>query len=55
MEWWTKLVTFALAVLGSVLGVLNTWRNMSKDRLKLRLSLTGDDTPKGNQLREISI
>lgn len=34
---WQQIVTFALALLGAVLGVINTWRNLNLDRLKLRV------------------
>lgn len=30
-------VTFALGTLGSVLGVMNTWRAISKDRVRLKV------------------
>ncbi len=30
-------IGFALAVLGSVLGVLNTWRAMNKDKIKIKV------------------
>jgi len=36
-ENWTQLITFSLAVLGAVLGVLNTWRNIDQCRVKLRV------------------
>jgi len=29
------IVTFGIALLGAVLGVLNTWRNFDRDRVKL--------------------
>ena len=35
---WMGAITFALAVLGSMLGVINTWRNIDKDRVKLRVT-----------------
>lgn len=34
---YVDVVTFGLALLGSVLGVLNTWRNFNRDRIKLRV------------------
>ncbi len=34
---WIQLITFSLAVLGAVLGVLNTWRSIDKDRVKLKV------------------
>ena len=43
-------VTFALALLGAVLGVVNVWRAISRDRIKVRVSpqwygsLATDDT-----------
>ena len=33
----TESITFAIAVLGAVLGVINTWRNINKDRVKLKV------------------
>ncbi len=30
-------ISFSLAVLGSVLGILNTWRAMNKDKVKLKV------------------
>jgi hypothetical protein len=33
----TELVTLPLAVLGAVLGVINTWRGLDRDRVKLRV------------------
>lgn len=33
----TEAVTFSLAVLGAVLGVINTWKALDKDRVKLRV------------------
>lgn len=35
---WTGGITFALAVVGSLLGVLNTWLNINRDRVKLRVT-----------------
>jgi hypothetical protein len=32
-----EVVTLPLTVLGAVLGVLNTWRAMDRDRVKLRV------------------
>jgi len=32
-----QLFTFALAVLGSVLGVINTWVNLDKNRVKIKV------------------
>lgn len=32
-----QTVTFAVAVLGAVLGVINTWHNLDKSRVKLRV------------------
>ena len=32
-------ITFGLALLGSVLGVINTWRAINRDRVKLRVGL----------------
>jgi hypothetical protein len=33
----TELITLPLAVLGAVLGVINTWRSLDRDRVKLRV------------------
>ena len=33
-----KTITFGLALLGAVLGIMNTWRNFDKDRVKLRVT-----------------
>ncbi len=33
-----QIITFSLAVLGSVLGVINTWKGFDKDRVKIRVS-----------------
>ena len=30
-------ITLSIAVLGAVLGILNTWRNINRDRVKLRV------------------
>ncbi len=40
MPGWIELVTFGLALLGAVLGVLNTWRTLNRDRVKLRVRFT---------------
>lgn len=37
MTQWKDLVTFGLALLGAVLGVINTWRTINRDRIKLRV------------------
>ena len=37
MQSWKELITFGLALLGAVLGVLNTWRTLNRDRVKLRV------------------
>jgi len=34
---WLQLGTLAIALLGAVLGVLNTWRAFSNDRVRLRV------------------
>ena len=34
---WEASVTFAIAVLGAVLGIFSTWQQLSKDRVKLRV------------------
>lgn len=34
---WKEMVTFGLALLGAVLGVINTWRAVNRDRMKLRV------------------
>lgn len=34
---WTNAVTFAIAVLGAVLGVINTWNQLSKNHVRLRV------------------
>lgn len=39
MNPWTELVTFGLALLGAVLGVINTWRAVNRDQVKLRVRL----------------
>jgi len=31
-------ITFAIAILGAVLGIINTWRNINKDRVKLKVT-----------------
>jgi hypothetical protein len=33
----TEIVTLPLAVLGAVLGVINTWRGLDRDRVKLKV------------------
>ncbi|MGH6627626.1 MAG: hypothetical protein ACRECD_13995 [Burkholderiaceae bacterium] len=35
-----QAVTLAIAVLGAVLGLMNTWRNWSADRLRLRVNVS---------------
>ena len=35
-----QVVTTALAVLGSVLGVYNAWRNWVQDRVRLRVDVS---------------
>lgn len=37
MDQWKEMVTFGLALVGAVLGVINTWRNVNRDRLKVRV------------------
>lgn len=32
-----EIVTLAIAVVGAVLGIVNTWRNWSQDRVRLRV------------------
>lgn len=40
---WIQLVTFATAVVGAVLGIVNLWRSWSADRVKVRvLSVYGE-------------
>lgn len=34
---WLQLATLAIALVGAVLGVLNTWRTFSNDRVRLQL------------------
>lgn len=34
---WVQAITFAIAVLGAILGVMNTWRAMNDARVKLRV------------------
>lgn len=34
---WQGAVTFGIAILGAVLGILNTWQAMRRDRLRLRV------------------
>jgi hypothetical protein len=36
-QWWQDMVTLGLAGLGAVLGVMNTWQAMSRERLRLRV------------------
>lgn len=33
----TELITLPIAVVGAVLGIVNTWRGLDRDRLKLRV------------------
>lgn len=33
-----QLLTFSIAVLGAVLGIINTWHNIDKTRVKLKVS-----------------
>jgi len=32
------IVTFGIALLGAVLGIINTWRNINRDRVRLRVT-----------------
>lgn len=41
---WMKWITFSLAVLGSALGVMNTWRAIDRDKVKLRVRFTNGVT-----------
>lgn len=34
---WTGYITLAVALLGAVLGIMNTWNNISQRRLRLRV------------------
>ncbi|WP_417246909.1 hypothetical protein [Celeribacter sp.] len=34
----TQLVTFGIACIGAVLGILNTWRNFRSDQVRLRIT-----------------
>jgi hypothetical protein len=36
---WTQAVTLAIAVLGAVLGIINTWQSIDQNRVKLRVSV----------------
>lgn len=47
-------VTFALGTLGSVLGVMNTWRAINKDKVKLKV-VPKSVKPIGNADPEINI
>ncbi|MDP8204970.1 MAG: hypothetical protein P9L95_10610 [Candidatus Tenebribacter mawsonii] len=33
-----QIVTFSIAVLGAVLGIINTWYNLDKNRVKLKVT-----------------
>jgi len=33
-----QIVTFSIAVLGAVLGIINTWHNLDKTRVKLKVT-----------------
>lgn len=46
---WKETVTFGLAVVGALLGVLNTWRSLIKDRVRLRLNVAGYITNQGDR------
>ena len=35
-----QAITFAIALVGAVLGILNTWRNFDRDRLKIKVRPT---------------
>lgn len=35
-----QAVTFAIALVGAVLGILNTWRNFDRDKIKIRVNPT---------------
>lgn len=37
LQIWKELITFGLALLGAVLGLLNTWRALNRERVKLRV------------------
>ena len=37
---WMQLVTLAIAMVGAVLGVMNTWRTFANDRVRVRVKPT---------------
>lgn len=48
-EPWVQITTLAIALLGAVLGMLNTWRTFRGDRVKLRMvPLYAEDTDGGH-------
>lgn len=42
-----EYVTFAIALLGAVLGIYNAWRNWIQDRARLRVKVSFGQTTKG--------
>lgn len=34
---WLPIITFGIAAIGAVLGIINTWQSISRSRLKLRV------------------
>lgn len=53
---WLQLVTLAIAIVGAVLGVLNTWRAFSQDRVRLVIKpVYATLVPSGEECLSISI
>jgi hypothetical protein len=36
----SEIMTLAIAIVGAVLGIINTWRSIDRDRMKLRVSMS---------------
>lgn len=45
----TESVTLAIAVLGAVLGIINTWSGYNRDRLKLRVTQSNAFDPRSGK------